>query len=203
MKVYQSLARANFSAERGVRYGQDFYDERMQASKVVSAVYSEDGLAEFELVDLNATTTSEAAETKDIEEKLAQTKLGEEEQAHDEEKTADEAGPDKASMPKVVTPSKSRDPLRWFGILSPPSLRQAQSSSSKLVQTAVKLSTVDAEMKGVEIEIRRARKRKVKSENMLVKEETSRGNGENRAKQEAETKPLKVNRGGGCGRVAI
>lgn len=33
-QVYQNISRANFSAERGIRYGPDFYDERMQASRV-------------------------------------------------------------------------------------------------------------------------------------------------------------------------
>ena len=182
----------------------------MQVTKALSTETSEDGLPKFELVDLNATPATDTKETeieKEAEvivEKLEQANLDPYEEGIPSESPSDSDHETK-SEPKSE-PSKgpkSRDPLRWFGILSPPSLRQAQSSSSKLVETAVKLSTVDAEMKGVEIEIRRARKRKVKSENMLVKEETSRGNGENRAKQEAETKPLKVNRGGGCGRVAI
>lgn len=203
MKVYQSLARANFSAERGVRYGQDFYDERMQASKVVSTVYSEDGLAGFELVDLNAKTTSEAAKTKDIEEKLAQTKLEEQEQAHDEEKSADEAGPDEAPKLESLKPSKSKDPLRWFGILSPPSLRQTQSSASQLVEAAVKVSSVDAEMRGVEIEIRRARKRKAKNEKPSNTVQSLAGDRVTDVREQTKHQTAKVNRGGGCGPVAI
>ncbi|KAI1355642.1 hypothetical protein F5Y01DRAFT_310527 [Xylaria sp. FL0043] len=31
--MYQNLARANFAAERGLRFGQDYYDDRMQASR--------------------------------------------------------------------------------------------------------------------------------------------------------------------------
>lgn len=31
--MYQNLARANFAAERGVRYGRDYFDERMVASR--------------------------------------------------------------------------------------------------------------------------------------------------------------------------
>ncbi len=33
--VYQDLARANFAAERGMRYGADYYDERMQALRTL------------------------------------------------------------------------------------------------------------------------------------------------------------------------
>lgn len=32
---FLSLASANFSAPRGVRYGQDYYDDRMQARRTV------------------------------------------------------------------------------------------------------------------------------------------------------------------------
>ncbi|KAK0711657.1 hypothetical protein B0H67DRAFT_441996, partial [Lasiosphaeris hirsuta] len=34
--IYHDLARANFSAERGIRYGQDYYDDRMQAIRRVA-----------------------------------------------------------------------------------------------------------------------------------------------------------------------
>ena len=33
---FQHLARANFAAERGVRYGADFYDQRMRAVRTVA-----------------------------------------------------------------------------------------------------------------------------------------------------------------------
>ncbi|KAI0408792.1 hypothetical protein F4802DRAFT_594194 [Xylaria palmicola] len=31
--IYQNIARANFAAERGLRFGRDYYDDRMQASR--------------------------------------------------------------------------------------------------------------------------------------------------------------------------
>ena len=34
--VYQNIARANFAGERGMRYGQDHYDERMRALRVLN-----------------------------------------------------------------------------------------------------------------------------------------------------------------------
>lgn len=177
--------------------------------KLLTTEQSEDGLPSFSLLDLNAKTEVESEEkkTEEIAEKLEQTTLtpkskpGQTETAEDDHESASET----RSEPPLT---KSKDPLRWFGILGPPSLRQAQSSASALVETIVKLSSIDAEMKDMEIEIRRARKRKVKIEGKAGKavpngkKETAAGENEVRHKQEME-EPVKVNRGGGCGRVAI
>ncbi|KAL2155964.1 hypothetical protein VTH82DRAFT_707 [Thermothelomyces myriococcoides] len=56
------------------------------------------------------------------------------------------------------------DPLRWFGILTPLPLRQAQSHSIKVVEEIIpRLATLNAEMAEVELEVRRARKRRAKA----------------------------------------
>jgi hypothetical protein len=71
------------------------------------------------------------------------------------EKMADE--PNRGTKPK--------DPLRMFGILTPQALRLAQGGAIKMVEDIVpKLVQVDAEMKEVEIKIRRARKFRAKAE---------------------------------------
>lgn len=55
---------------------------------------------------------------------------------------------------------RSRDPLRWFGILTPPALRASQQSFKVAVSESIpRLASVMAEMKEVEIEVRRARKK--------------------------------------------
>lgn len=41
--MYQNIARANFAAERGVRFGQDYYDDRMQASSRLAISYKSQG----------------------------------------------------------------------------------------------------------------------------------------------------------------
>lgn len=207
-QVYHSLARANFSAERGIQYGQDFYDERMQATKLLATEQSKDGLPKLELVDLDAKPASEIEdkEPKANETKLEQTTLTLESKRDHAEMPEGDHGPKKGSESEAPRLPKSKDPLRWFGILSPPSLRQAQSSATKLVGTAVKLSSVVAEMKGVEIEIRRARKRKVKEEGRngkVMDKDAAGGIVENGVKQEIDATPPKVNKGGGCGRVAV
>jgi hypothetical protein len=59
----------------------------------------------------------------------------------------------------------ARDPLRMFGLLTPPALREAQARSYKTVEEIVpKLVSIDTQMKDAEIRIRRARKWKVKAE---------------------------------------
>jgi hypothetical protein len=61
--------------------------------------------------------------------------------------------------------TKPKDPVRMFGILTPQALRLAQGGAIKLVEQIIpKLASIDAEMKEVEIKIRRARKHRVKAE---------------------------------------
>lgn len=59
-----------------------------------------------------------------------------------------------------VFSSISRDPLNWFGILVPSVLRASQSEFEVAVMQVVpKLANVLKEMREVEIEVRRARKK--------------------------------------------
>ncbi len=54
----------------------------------------------------------------------------------------------------------TRDPLHWFGILVPPALRTSQSNFKDAVANLVPaLASISKEMREVEIEVRRARKR--------------------------------------------
>ncbi|KAH6671564.1 hypothetical protein F5X68DRAFT_43146 [Plectosphaerella plurivora] len=131
--MYHDIARANFSAERGIRYGPDYYDERMQASRIL------------------AVTTADDAEQVPAFESI---KAPEPEPSKDAPEAEGEAPPK----------PKSKDPLRWFGILAPQPLRQAQAHAVSAVDTLIpRLATVDAEMKHVEIQIRRARKKRTKA----------------------------------------
>lgn len=132
--IFQDLARANFSAERGLRYGQDQYDERMQATRRVA-------ISGEKAPTFNISTYEEP-----------------------EEPVSDEAeAEDGAEREKPV--KKSKDPLRWFGVLTPQALRSAQASSVKAVQDIIpRLVSVNAEMMEVEIEVRRARKKRAKAE---------------------------------------
>ena len=51
------------------------------------------------------------------------------------------------------------DPLVWFGVLAPLTLRHSQSAFKSALDKIAKLASVDSEMKAMEIEIRRSRKK--------------------------------------------
>ena len=51
---------------------------------------------------------------------------------------------------ETVTPvKKSRDPLRWFGILSPPALKQSQTSFKSSVELCIDIANIQSEISGV------------------------------------------------------
>jgi hypothetical protein len=62
-----------------------------------------------------------------------------------------------------------RDPLRMFGILTPQSLRAAQKEAVEMVEGIIpRLVSIDAQMKEVEIQVRRARKWRGKAEGVEI-----------------------------------
>jgi hypothetical protein len=67
--------------------------------------------------------------------------------------------------------ARKDDPIRMFGILTPPALKFAQAEAIKMVENLVpRIITLDTKMKEVEIQIRRARKQKAKAEAFEAKE---------------------------------
>lgn len=182
--VYQGIARANFSAERGLRYGRDQYDDRMQASRRVEIGREEadeaEGSASFAVVDMNAVdAAAEAKETEGKTEAGTQPKDDEadttEEDQIDGKKQGDSDKPDeteKNETEQKPTPPKHANPLRWFGILAPMPLRNAQSLSVEAVENVIpRLVTVNAAMIDVEIQVRRARKKRAKADGKGPKSE--------------------------------
>ncbi|CAL3968620.1 hypothetical protein PZA11_004642 [Diplocarpon coronariae] len=133
--IYLSLARANFHAERGVRYGQDFYDERAMLPARVCRITPDNGIHCFEVK--HPADVSEDAETPRV--------------------SAAEHG-DGGKQDRSYVP----DPLRMFGLAVPNALRETQAQTRGLLDLVPRLLTVDARMRALEIEIRRARKRRVK-----------------------------------------
>ncbi|KFH40742.1 hypothetical protein ACRE_085610 [Hapsidospora chrysogenum ATCC 11550] len=156
--VHQNIARANFSAERGLRYGQDQYDGRMRASRVLDIRVEQQqgtGVPSFGVVD--ATTTARTPDDGDVD-----SGSEEEEEAEAEEGRKDDSGEEEKEKDESVT--KPVDPLRWFGLLAPMPLRNAQGLSAEAVEQVIpRLVTVDAEMRNLEIEVRRARKKRSKA----------------------------------------
>jgi hypothetical protein len=154
VSIQQNIARANFDAPRGVRYGEELYDGRMRAVRFCRVT----GTAQPEVFEVVAGARVDSKEdgkeeqdTPDVTSEKADTEI--EDEDIKEQTTAQDN--------KIET----KDPLRMFGILTPQALRVAQSESIKMVEDVIpRLVSVDAEMKELEIKIRRARKYRAKSE---------------------------------------
>ncbi|KAI8634759.1 hypothetical protein F5Y19DRAFT_123979 [Xylariaceae sp. FL1651] len=250
--MYQNIARANFAAERGVRFGPDYYDDRMQASRRLAisfhsqsqgqgqnhnqsqyedqdqsqgqsrnqailderipsftivasdsvsvsvpatvAVTAEGSEANVRVPDPNpapeaeaeaevesaaanaATTTTRATPTAEAQNAPASTSASDVDtgtNAESEKKTAMKSftTTTAAAVEKpMTTANKPKDPLRWFGVLTPMPLRQAQAQSIRAVEDVIpRLVSVNAQMIEVEIEVRRARKKRTKAEAAVAK----------------------------------
>lgn len=160
--LFRDIARANFSAERGLRYGQDHYDERMQALRVLS-------IREGEAEDVPVFEVKRQDGEKEVEEQDKDKKA--ESEWESEEKEAEEGdGAEEDEKHQDETPAKKptavrKDPLRWFGLLTPQSLRSAQASSIEAVEKIIpQLASINKEMAHIEIEVRRAKKKRAKAE---------------------------------------
>ncbi|EEU43278.1 uncharacterized protein NECHADRAFT_83856 [Fusarium vanettenii 77-13-4] len=100
--VYQNIARANFAGERGMRYGQDHYDERMQAIRLLDIEVDEKEIPSFSIID---------APIEEPEKEEGATSEGND--GESEEKT--EKDTTKESTPKK--PKKNRNPLHCPGAI--------------------------------------------------------------------------------------
>lgn len=59
-------------------------------------------------------------------------------------------------------PTAPSDPIRWFGILTPPALKRSQNDFKEVISCVPSLATVALHMKQTEIEVRRTRKKLTK-----------------------------------------
>lgn len=150
--IYQNLARANFSAERGIRYGEDFYDDRMQACRRLKIADLGGSLASFQVARYDLT-----------EENLMENLDASQEDKDGISGNESDAKPTDLGVKKAKP--RKEDPLRWFGLLTPLPLRQAQGQSIKAVENIIpRLASISVEMEHLEIEVRRARKKRAKAE---------------------------------------
>ncbi|GAW24329.1 hypothetical protein ANO14919_139130 [Xylariales sp. No.14919] len=216
--MYRNIARANFAAERGMRFGQDYYDDRMQACRRLYISCQSRGQTQSPSESqnrkspavLSGITTSfavinPAATVKDSEADIEASNLNPP-PSSETEAEAESVGqaaikPTNIEAPSVPNPSsgtgidaqrernarapvgectdspppmakngtaasqKPNDPLRWFGLLAPMPLREAQAQGVRAVEQVIpRLASLNAEMAAVEIEVRRARKRRAKAD---------------------------------------
>ncbi|KAG5967474.1 hypothetical protein E4U58_002162 [Claviceps cyperi] len=176
--TFQNLARANFSAPRGQRFGQDQYDERMKASRRVRLKGEVGEPIDFSVVRTEDDTSRQNKRGEDgkggRDGNGAKNGNGEEdtkekqntEGGKDEKGTIEDANDAENGEDKTPRSRKPpNDPLRWFGLLTPTPLRAAQSHATQAVEEVIpRLASVMVEMQHVEIEVRRARKRRAQAE---------------------------------------
>ncbi|KNG45846.1 histone-fold containing protein [Stemphylium lycopersici] len=171
---YMSLAQANFhNSSSAIRYGQDCYDERMQAMRKVRiaehgrlttdrphfSIYTLDTSDQKE--DAKDTKPSDRASppsTEEEEEEAPAASAGEDTNTtwEPERETSPEPEETKEKSKAIEKPT---NPLKWFGILVPPALRTAQSTFVEAVEGPIpQLATIARDMRAQEIEIGRVRK---------------------------------------------
>ncbi|KAI5459981.1 hypothetical protein BGZ63DRAFT_405930 [Mariannaea sp. PMI_226] len=163
--VYQDIARANFSGERGMRYGKDHYDERMQAVRRLNIEMGDKQYPTFDVI--NGPEEEPEVETKSSKESNEDKKEDEKEEGNEgNDRDSEEVNSkDAKDGSQEKTPKKKQNPLHWFGLFAPMPLRTAQEQSIKAVEQIIpRLVSVNVEMLGLEIEVRRARKRRAKAE---------------------------------------
>lgn len=151
LQIQQNIARANFNAPRGIRYGEELYDGRMQASRLCRVTKEpETGTTAFTVFPVPAENVQPDTESSNN---------GSTDSKPNPSGTAEDDEDAKPNLPKT------KGPIRMFGILTPQALRLAQGDAVKMVEDIIpQIVTVDGEMKEVEIKIRRARKHRAKAE---------------------------------------
>ena len=179
--VYQDIARANFAAERGVRYGRDFYDGRARSLRTLvittaATTTAATTTAATTTTTPTSTTNQDAASSVGLADSFPRFEVvpvpaadADADQATDQEKDQDDSQaddpPSPSPSPAPAPTPKPTDPLHWFGLLAVPApLRRAQARSVEAVEAVVpRLASVAAEMAAVEIQVRRARKRRARA----------------------------------------
>ncbi|KAF7560016.1 hypothetical protein G7046_g4126 [Stylonectria norvegica] len=155
--VYQNIARANFSGERGMRYGQNHFDERMQASRLLQISVDGKLVPQFSVVEMSIEGKTQGNDGIPLE---------------GGEVPSQQFNDEKADGTSKKNRKKNQNPLHWFGLLAPMPLRAAQTQSIQAVaQLVPRLVSINAEMLDLEIEVRRARKRRAKAEAVAEKKQ--------------------------------
>ncbi|KAK5006360.1 hypothetical protein LTR16_006148 [Cryomyces antarcticus] len=165
-----SLARANFSSPSRIRYGQDYYDERMQASRRVTVGSTDDSIHKISIASrdgVSAVYPAGKSTGKYEEPRQEPTPPATPQTAPDPEPEVKLSKPSETDEHTKKNPeSETRDPLNWYGILVPPALRAAQADFistverpvPELVNTAQQMSTVEVEIKRVRKELKKGEK---------------------------------------------
>lgn len=173
---FLSLARANFNARNGRRYGKDWYHERAVAgTRFEVAVEGGSGRVGVDVVEWKGEgEEAEAGGREAGEEVVVQmpsppaTPDPEDDSILSEKSTMNDDAEKESGDPNLnddevegttQKPPLEATPLQWFGILVPRELRQAQTSFSSAVRDSVAPAVNAAKgLRETEVEIRKLRK---------------------------------------------
>jgi len=164
-----SLAQANFNSQSRVRFGQDFYDDRMKAIRKMCVWTEQQDSFSANLGNRDITEEQEGEIARfDVKTELPPPKASDPEESTEAEETipsstlpnTEETRKEKGNKEtEKATQTRYRDPIHWFGILVPQALRSSQEAFTKVVEEDVSpILHLDAQLKQLEIEIRRTRK---------------------------------------------
>lgn len=172
--IYQaffSLAQATFKSPSHIRYGQDYYDDRMQAIRRTTYEPNHDNHMRLDISLKRKEDEEEEQDKKPEEEKTEQsqlptppaTPLHHEENEPEEHPDVPEDTPnvdvDEQKDKQDTKPKKPTDPLHWYGILVPTQLRQAQTSFVTAIQgPVIHAANAANAMRRLDVDIRRLRK---------------------------------------------
>ncbi|THW86544.1 hypothetical protein D6D17_09069 [Aureobasidium pullulans] len=183
------LAQATFKSTTRVRYGQEYYDDRMQATRRFEASTNDNDVPCLALKaddtspptdTSNEHSTKSGEKSSDKEAKKKKTEEPEQQPTPpstpprdpDEEepsKEQEEQDTSRTTSDQDKAQKKPRDPLHWYGILDPPALRASQNSFISAVESPLIEAANSAQaLRLVAVEIRKLRKDIKKAERRLV-----------------------------------
>ncbi|KAJ5124720.1 uncharacterized protein N7515_008545 [Penicillium bovifimosum] len=179
-----ALAQANFSSSPARRYGPDYYDGRMKATRTISIEsernaegpigHAQEGKHKIGSPGYNysfscKSTRSHRSEKADVNEESQSSDWEQSEppEATEDTTTGDATGSVPSDPSEIkITPEKPKtdpktlrsDPINWYGILVPQSLRRAQKSFTNVIDNQVPdLASTTVEMRALEQQINQLR----------------------------------------------
>jgi hypothetical protein len=171
-----NLAQATFRSTTRVRYGQEYYDDRMQATTRFEASVNDRDIPHLALKVNDTPSTSTKPLNEDSSEKPSDAnEMPDEQRKYDKpEEQGEKDNPEEQEQEdkpddKEKAHNKVRDPLHWYGILVPPSLRSSQKAFNSAIHDPVIDAVNSAQaLHRVDMDIRKLRKDFRKKEKRVV-----------------------------------
>ncbi|KAK4894669.1 hypothetical protein LTR27_007057 [Elasticomyces elasticus] len=140
-----SLTQANFKSPNRRPYGQDYYDNRMKASRRCEIAPQDHAGLETRFKVVDTTSSAKSAESAESGEKDAATEPQQQPSppstptpdGHENSEKSTPAAEDNKEKPAADATATSHNPLKWFGILLPRELRSAQASFCTVIEGPV------------------------------------------------------------------